>query len=164
MLGRQYDPNNVVQNFSTALKVIPFMHEKDVFDDLFEGTEKFTDVLNMASNKLSVADIKYFHEYINKRLETVPLDLLLIEDVREPNPSISLDDEEKDMSEDESQEKSIQDSNHSQHKSQSSNHYDNEYESKNESPDKIIEDVIKGIDIHTEEGTGKVELLKASSK
>ena len=68
------------------------------------------------------------------------------------------------MPEDESLEKSIQDSQHSQHKSQSSDHSDNESESKNESPDKIIEDIIKVFDIHTEEGTGEVGLLKASSK
>ena len=109
------------------------MHEKDDFDDLFEGTEKFSKVLNMASNRISVAYIKSFHEYINKRLETVPLDLLQIKEISEPTPSISLDDDAKDMFEDESQEKSIKDLEHSQHKSQDLDHSKNESKNKDES-------------------------------
>ena len=49
------------------------MHEKDEFDDFFEGTEKFSEVLNMAYNRLNVADIKSFYEYRNKRLENNPI-------------------------------------------------------------------------------------------
>ena len=68
----------------------------------FEGTKKFSELLNMSSNRLSVADIKSFLEYIDKRLETVPLDLLQIEEISEPTPSFILDDDLKDMSKDES--------------------------------------------------------------
>ena len=140
------------------------MHEKNVFDDLFEGTEDFLEVLNIASNRLSVEDIKSFHEYKNKRLETVPLDLLQIEEISEPTPSFSLDDDSKDTSEDESHMKSIQDSENSKHESQDSDHSENESENKDESPDKIIKYVTKGIDRHAEKRADEAGLEKTSYK
>lgn len=60
MPKRPYHPNDVVQNFNTNIKLKPFLNEKDIFDDLFEGVDKFTDVLKIASNKLSEGDFKFF--------------------------------------------------------------------------------------------------------
>jgi len=56
--------------------------------------------------------------YRNKRLLKVPLDLLQIEPIREPTPSISLEGSSKENSEEETQEKSTHESEHSEQKSQ----------------------------------------------
>jgi len=48
-LGRQYNPNGTVKGFTTMLKVKPFTHEEDAFDDLFLKKETFLDVTHMAS-------------------------------------------------------------------------------------------------------------------
>ena len=78
-----------------------FVKETDGFDDLFQGIEKFSDINNFSSSQLSQDDLEAFQVYINKRLQRVPLNLLTIEDVNRTTPSISLDNEEKDVSEDE---------------------------------------------------------------
>ena len=92
------------------------------------------------------------------------MDLLQIEEICELTPNFSLDDDSKYMFEDESQEKSVLDPDHSKNESQDSDHSKNESENKDESPNKIIEDVIKGIDIHAEIRIDEVGLEKDSSK
>ena len=37
----QYHPNDVINNFITKLKMKPFVKEIDIFDDFFQGIEKF---------------------------------------------------------------------------------------------------------------------------
>lgn len=75
-----------------------------------------------------------FQAYRSKRLENIPLYLLTIENVNKPTPSISLDNEVKDMSEYESTQ--------SEHQSHYSNHSENESEDRKEKPEKIIDQVI----------------------
>ena len=65
--------------------------------------------------------------------------MLTIEDDNKHTPSISLDDEVKDMSEDESGQ--------SQQQSHNSDHSENESESKKESLEKIIDQVIHEIEM-----------------
>ena len=64
-------------------------------------------------------DAEAFQAYRNKRLENIPLNFLIIEDEKH-TPSVSLDDEMKDISENES----------SQSQQQSDNSYQFEDESK----------------------------------
>ena len=69
----------------------------DRFNDFFQGIEIFSDILKFASNQLNQDDFETFRTYRSKRLENIPLDLLTIEDVNRPTPSISLDNEVKYM-------------------------------------------------------------------
>jgi len=39
--GRKYDPNGTAKDFNTMVKVKPFTHEEDAFDDLFLQKETF---------------------------------------------------------------------------------------------------------------------------
>ena len=71
----------------------------------------------MASLLLSTEDINSFHVYRNKRLSKIPLDLLHIEPIREPTPSVSLEGSSKENSEEETQEKSTHESEHSERQS-----------------------------------------------
>ena len=80
----------------------PFVKEEDGFEDLFQGMEKFLDIIKYASSQLRRNDFEAFQAYRNKRLQKVPLNLLTIEYENKHTPSISLDDEVKDMSEGES--------------------------------------------------------------
>lgn len=48
-LGRQYDPNGTAKDFTTMVKVKPFTHEEDTFNDLFLQKETFLDVTHMES-------------------------------------------------------------------------------------------------------------------
>lgn len=87
---------------------------------------KVSDILKFASNQLNQDDLEAFQTYINKRLERIPLNLLTIEDVNRPTPSISLHNEAKDMSEDESAQ--------SEHQPHNWDHSKNESENRKESP------------------------------
>ena len=93
--GRQYDPNGTIKDFTTMVKVKLFTHEEDVFSNLFLQKEKFSDVTHMASLLFAPDDVEAFHVYIKRRLNKVPLDLLHIEPIREPTPSVSLEDNSK---------------------------------------------------------------------
>ena len=101
MLGRLYDPNDVIKNYIKELKMKPFLKEEDKFDDFFQGMENFSDVIKYVSSQLSQEDVEAFQAYRNKRLEKVRLNFLTIEDEKH-TPSVSLDDEMKDISENES--------------------------------------------------------------
>ena len=68
----------------------------------------------MASLLLAPEDINSFHVYRNKRLSKVPLDLLQIEPLRKPIPSVSLEGSSKENPEEETQEKSTHESEHSE--------------------------------------------------
>ena len=83
--------------------------------------EFFLDIIMYVSSQLSQEDVEAFQAYRNKRLENVPLNFLTIE-YEKPTPSVSLDDEMKDIYEDESCQ--------SQQRSDNSNHSENESESK----------------------------------
>lgn len=115
--GRQYDPNQVAKIFTAMVKIKEFNRDVDSFDDLFEQAERFSQVLHLASLKLDPEDLREFHIYRNKRLEQVPLDLLQIEEVSEPTPSVCLEESSKHNSNEESQEKSAQGSEDSEHES-----------------------------------------------
>lgn len=76
--------------------------------------ETFIDVKHMASLLFDPEDLEDFHEYRERRLLKVPLDQLQIEPIREPTPSVSLQESSKENSKDdseaESQEKSTKES------------------------------------------------------
>ena len=129
----------MIKNYITELKEKHFVKEIDRFYDFFQGIEKFS------SSQLNQDDLEAFQAYINKRLERIPLDLLTIEDVTRPTPSISLDNEVKDMSEDESGK--------SEHQSQNSNHSENESKNRKENPENIIDQVIQEIEMQEKKGS-----------
>jgi len=106
LLGRKYDPNGTIKDFTTMVKVKPFTHEEDAFDDLFLQKETFSDVTHMESLLFSPDDVESFHVYIKRRLFKVPLDLLQIEPIRDPTPSVSLEEGSKENSEAETQDRS----------------------------------------------------------
>lgn len=87
------------------VKVKEFTHEEDPFDDLFQGSKSFAQVLYLASLQLSPDDINAFHVYRNKILLNVTLDLLQIEPIREITPSVSLEGSSKENFDEEMQEK-----------------------------------------------------------
>ncbi|WP_208081304.1 hypothetical protein, partial [Bacteroides uniformis] len=66
------------------------MKKIDRFDDFFQGIEKFSYVLKLASSQLNQDDLGTFQAYRNRILERIPLNLLTIENVIRPTPSISL--------------------------------------------------------------------------
>ena len=101
---RQYDSNGTAKDFTTMVKVKPFTHEEDAFDDLFLQKETFSEVMHMASLIFTPDDVKNFHVYRKRRLLKVPLDLFQIEPIREPTPDVSLEDSSKENSEEETQE------------------------------------------------------------
>jgi len=72
----------------------------------------------MASLLFAPNDVEAFHVYRKRILLKVPLDLLLIEPIRETTPSVSLEDSSKENSEEETQERSNNESEHSDHQSQ----------------------------------------------
>ena len=78
MLKMLYDPNDVIKNYITELKLKPFVKEKDGFDDLFQGMDSFSEIIKYASSQLSQDNFEAFQAYINKRLEKFPLNLLTI--------------------------------------------------------------------------------------
>ena len=102
---KQYDPNKVSQDFTSMANIRQFIHEKDKFDDLFEKAETFSHVLHSTPIKLTRVDLNRFHIYKNKILTRVPLDLLQIEEIREPTPSMSLEENSDHNSDQESPEK-----------------------------------------------------------
>lgn len=114
VLGRKYDPNGIAKEFTTMVKVKQFTHEEDAFDDLFIKAETFSQVQHMASLVLTPDDINDFHVYKEKGLLKVPLDLLQIEPIREPTPSISLEGSSKENSKEETQGRSMHESEHSE--------------------------------------------------
>ena len=58
MLGREYDPNQIAQNFIAMVKIRKFSHEDDPFDDFFEQVEQFSQVFHLASLNLDLGDLR----------------------------------------------------------------------------------------------------------
>lgn len=65
-LGRQYDPNDIAKDFTTMVKVKPFTHEEDAFDDLFLLKETFSKVTHMSSLLFVPDYLEAFREYREK--------------------------------------------------------------------------------------------------
>ena len=87
---RLFEPNDVVKNFTTAIKVRVFSGEEDPFDDMFQTQCSFTEVLHLAQTQLSPKYFQEFKVYKERRLTTIPLETLCLEPAREPTPSVSL--------------------------------------------------------------------------
>jgi len=88
---RQYDPFDTVKDFTTMVKIKVFTNEEDAFDDILLQNNTFTEVKHMAQFIFDHEDLETFYEYKERRLTKVPLDKLLIEPIREPTPSVSLE-------------------------------------------------------------------------
>ena len=93
--GRHYDPFGTVKDFTTMVKIKVFNNEEDAFDDIFLQKNTFAEVKHMAQLLFDSEYIEAFYEYKERRLTKVPLDQLLIEPIREPTPSVSLEGDSK---------------------------------------------------------------------
>lgn len=74
---RQYNPKRVIHDFTTQVKIRPFIHEPDDFGDLFETHESYRQVEHLAQIRLGPKDFVLFQEYRNKRLQKLPSECLL---------------------------------------------------------------------------------------
>ena len=45
--GRQFDPFDVINNFTTTVKIKVFTKEDDLFDDIFQQKSTLRDILHM---------------------------------------------------------------------------------------------------------------------
>jgi len=100
------------------VKVNPFTHKGDIFDDLFLQAETYSQALHFALELLTPDDLRAFHVYSEKRLLKVPWDLLWIEPIREPTPNVSLENTSKENYEEETQERSTHELKHLEQQSQ----------------------------------------------
>ena len=89
---RLFDQNDIVKNFTNAIKVREFVAEQDLFDDMFQARNSFKEVLNSAKEQLSPKYFQEFKLYRERRLIPIPLDNLRLEPAREKTPSVSLND------------------------------------------------------------------------
>ena len=87
---RLFDQNDIVKNFTNAIKVREFVGEQDLFDDMVQARNSFKEVLNSAKEQLSPGDFQEFKLYRERRLIPIPLDNLRIEPAKEQTPSVSL--------------------------------------------------------------------------
>lgn len=90
ILGRQFDPSDIIKNFTTAVKIKLFSKEDDLFYDTFLQKSTLKEVQHSAKMQFPPLEFQEFKIYRERRLANIPLDKLCLELVREPNPSISL--------------------------------------------------------------------------
>ena len=96
------------------VKIKVFSNEEDAFDDIFLQKNTFIEVKHMAQLLFDREDLEIFYSYRERSLPKVPLDQSLIEQIREPTPSVSIEGDSKENSKTdfgvESQEKSTRES------------------------------------------------------
>lgn len=88
--GRQFDPSDIIKNFTTVVKIKVFSKEDDMFDDMFQQKNTLKEVLHSAQMRFPPAEFQELKMYRERRIANIPLDKLRLEPVREPTPSISL--------------------------------------------------------------------------
>lgn len=86
---RQFDPEKVAQNVTMSLKVKPFTHEDHEFEDLLQLVESFGQAFNWSKVNFNPDNFERFQEFRNRKLETIPLDLLRTDDKPMPNVTIN---------------------------------------------------------------------------
>jgi len=89
--SRQYDPFGIVKYFDTMVKIRIFTDEKNPFDDVFLQKNTFKEVQHMAQILFNQEGLQTFDNYRRRRLSRVPLVQLIIEPMRDPTPSASID-------------------------------------------------------------------------
>lgn len=89
---RQFDPDKVTYNITSAINLKPYNHEDNDFEDLLQLAESFEQVFKWAKANLSPKDFENFGEFRNKWLEVIPMHLLKMND--KPTPSVTINSEE----------------------------------------------------------------------
>lgn len=89
-LGRQFDPYDIMKNFTTAIKIKVFSREDDLFHDAFQQKSTLKEIFHSAQMKFPPVEFQEFKMYRERRLANIHLGKLRLEPVREPTPSISL--------------------------------------------------------------------------
>lgn len=77
--NRQYDPRKFSYNVLKQAKLAKFDHEKDDFDDLFSSAQSLFQVKSLSRIKYQDEGLEVFNRIREQRLQTMPLDLLVID-------------------------------------------------------------------------------------
>ena len=85
---RKFDPNKVAYNITIALKIKPYNHEVNDFEDLLQSVESFKQSFEWERENLSPGNFGNIQEFRNRRLEIIPMHLLKIE--YKPTPSVTV--------------------------------------------------------------------------
>lgn len=91
---RQFDPDNIAYNINTSVKIKPYNHKANKFENLLQSAHSFEQAFEWVRTNLSPGDFESFQEVRNKRLGVIPLHLLKIED--KPTPSVIVNSEAPD--------------------------------------------------------------------
>jgi len=62
-LGRQFDPFDVIKNFTTTVKIKVFSKQDDPFDDIFQQKSTLKEVLHVAQIQFPLAEFQEFKLY-----------------------------------------------------------------------------------------------------
>jgi len=90
-LKRKFDPHKVANNITTMVKLKPYNHEDNDFEDLLQLSKSFEQAFDWAKVNLSPENFERFRELRNERLAIIPLQLLKIKD--KPTPSVTFNSE-----------------------------------------------------------------------
>ena len=88
---RKFDPNKVAYNVTAGVKLKPYNHEDNYFEDLLQSDESFEQAFEWAKVNMNPEDFQIFKKFRNERLEVIPMHLLKPED--KPTPSVTVDSE-----------------------------------------------------------------------
>lgn len=73
---RRFDPKKVAYNALDQAKLAKFEHKEDIFEDLFASAESLYQVKSLAIHEYNDEGLVEFNRLREKRLQTLPLDLL----------------------------------------------------------------------------------------
>lgn len=88
---RQFNPDKVALNITTAVKLKPYNHEDNDFEDLLQLVKSFEQAFKWAKANLNPENFEIFREFRNERLAVILIHLLKIED--KPTPSVTINSE-----------------------------------------------------------------------
>lgn len=87
----QFDLNKIAYNITIVVKIKPYNHEANDFEDLLQSAESFKQSFEWARKNLSPEYFESFQEFRNKKPKIIMLHLLKIED--KPTPSVTVNGE-----------------------------------------------------------------------
>lgn len=88
LLKRKFDVYKVAHNITNAVKLKPYNHEDNDFEDMLQSAKSFEQAFKWAKANLSLKIFERFCEFKNEMLAIIPLHLLRIED--KPTPSVTI--------------------------------------------------------------------------
>lgn len=85
---RKFDPNKVAYNVTTRVKLKPYNHDDNNFEDLLQSTVSFEQAFRWAKENLKPKYFQIFHEFEYERLLVIPMHPLKLEDKTTPSITI----------------------------------------------------------------------------